>query len=153
MWIRLKCRAGWLLRLKFSDNLLAEMFSLHQDGGGRSISSRRQHRERAYLRRDWEEQASLRREGGRKEGGREAVFATQHFFKSSCYKNHFFFFFQWRFFIRTTGTAESSTDWWPIPDVLLRATTALSVPSRLEVFLFSLWRPEGLSLSHSVAEQ
>lgn len=65
MWIRLKCRAGWLLRLKFSDNLLAEMFSLHQDGGGRSISSRRQHRERAYLRRDWEEQASLRRERGK----------------------------------------------------------------------------------------
>lgn len=148
MWIRLKCRAGWLLRLKFSDNLLAEMFSLHQDGGGRSISSRRQHRERAYLRRDWEEQASLRRERGK--------LFLQHSISLSLPAiriTFFFFFFQWRFFIRTTGTAESSTDWWPIPDVLLRATTALSVPSRLEVFLFSLWRPEGLSLLHSVAEQ
>lgn len=45
MWIRLKCRAGWLLRLKFSVNLLAEIVSLHQDDGGRSVSSPRQHRE------------------------------------------------------------------------------------------------------------
>lgn len=145
MWIRLKCRAGWLLRLKFSVNLLAEIVSLHQDDGGRSVSSQRQHREQGI--------SEMRlRMAGFFLGGREAGFATPHFFKSSCCKNYFLF--SCRVFCKDYKHCREqhwsmacfwcSFEGWKSP---------FSVPYKAgSASLFSPQRPEGLLLSYSELE-